>query len=144
MELPANSLSYKGIYKLMTGAIVPRPIAWIASLSESGIVNAAPFSAFTLLSQDPPLVLFQSGDRIKRKDTARNVLARREFVINLPNLPLLDQMHASSANIPPGQSEVETMCTGEGGWRPGEGTRKARNNAFTTPAALSRLRALGA
>ena len=91
----------------MTGAIVPRPIAWVTSLSPEGVVNAAPFSAFTLLSQDPPTILFQAVEGEREKDTARNIRLSGEFVVNIPNLPLLEQMHLCSASLPPEQSEVE-------------------------------------
>jgi len=91
----------------MTGAIVPRPIAWVTTLSPEGVVNAAPFSAFTLLSQDPPTILFQAVEDEREKDTARNIRLSGEFVVNIPNLPLLEQMHLCSASLPPEQSEVE-------------------------------------
>lgn len=52
-------MSRTDIYKIMAGAIVPRPIAWVSTRSLEGIVNLAPFSAFTMISQDPPLLLFQ-------------------------------------------------------------------------------------
>jgi len=107
MEIPANSLNWDQTYKLMTGAIVPRPIAWVTTLSPEGVVNAAPFSAFTLLSQDPPTILFQAVEDEREKDTARNIRLSGEFVVNIPNLPLLEQMHLCSASLPPEQSEVE-------------------------------------
>ena len=107
MEIPANSLNWDQTYKLMTGAIVPRPIAWVTTLSPEGVVNAAPFSAFTLLSQDPPTILFQADEGEREKDTARNIRLSGEFVVNIPNLPLLEKMHLCSASLPPEQSEVE-------------------------------------
>ena len=107
MEIPANSLNWDQTYKLMTGAIVPRPIAWVTTLSPEGVVNAAPFSAFTLLSQDPPTILFQAVEGEREKDTARNIRLSGEFVVNIPNLPLLEKMHLCSASLPPEQSEVE-------------------------------------
>ena len=107
MEIPANSLNWDQTYKLMTGAIVPRPIAWVTTLSPEGVVNAAPFSAFTLLSQDPPTILFQAVEGEREKDTARNIRLSGEFVVNIPNLPLLEKMHLCAASLPPEQSEVE-------------------------------------
>jgi len=107
MEIPASSLNWDQTYKLMTGAIVPRPIAWVTTVSPEGVVNAAPFSAFTLLSQDPPIVLFQALEGEREKDTARNARLTREFVVNIPNLPLLEPMHQCSAALPPEESEVE-------------------------------------
>jgi flavin reductase (DIM6/NTAB) family NADH-FMN oxidoreductase RutF len=107
VEIPASNLNWDQTYKLMTGAIVPRPIAWVTTCSPDGVVNAAPFSAFTLLSQDPPIVLFQAIEGEREKDTARNIRLTGEFVVNIPNLPLLEAMHLCSASLPPDESEVE-------------------------------------
>jgi flavin reductase (DIM6/NTAB) family NADH-FMN oxidoreductase RutF len=79
----------------------------VTTLSPEGVVNAAPFSAFTLLSQDPPTILFQAVEGEREKDTARNIRLSGEFVVNIPNLPLLEKMHLCSASLPPEQSEVE-------------------------------------
>jgi len=73
MEIPANSLNWDQTYKLMTGAIVPRPIAWVTTLSPEGVVNAAPFSAFTLLSQDPPTILFQAVEDERERKIRRAI-----------------------------------------------------------------------
>jgi flavin reductase (DIM6/NTAB) family NADH-FMN oxidoreductase RutF len=107
MEIPASSLNWDQTYKLMTGAIVPRPIAWVTTRSPEGVVNAAPFSAFTLLSQDPPIILFQAIENDREKDTAHNIRLTGEFVVNIPNLPLLEAMHMCSATLAPEESEVE-------------------------------------
>ncbi|WP_164094664.1 flavin reductase family protein, partial [Serratia marcescens] len=80
-------------YKLMTGSIVPRPVAWITTKSAQGVVNAAPYSAYTLISPDPPLVVFHSSRKNGDKDSARNIRATGEFVINVANEDLLQQMH---------------------------------------------------
>jgi flavin reductase (DIM6/NTAB) family NADH-FMN oxidoreductase RutF len=101
-------------YKLMTGLVVPRPIAWITTLSTDGKVNLAPFSAFTFVSHKPPMVTITAGLRefdLKGhlKDTVVNILRNREFVVNIANQSLLSALHASSAEYPPGQSEVEAL-----------------------------------
>ena len=105
MEIDAATLDRAAAYKLMTGAIVPRPVAWITTKSEQGIVNAAPYSAYTLISPDPPLIVFHSSRRNGDKDSARNIRATGEFVINVANEDLLQQMHLSSATLPPETSE---------------------------------------
>lgn len=115
MEISPRDLNREQTYKLMVGAIVPRPVAWITSLSPEGRVNAAPFSAFTLLSQDPPVVLFQANRGLRggpdpiEKDTARNVRLTGEFVVNIPNEDTLEAMHACSTPLPPEQSEPEVF-----------------------------------
>tara|TARA_R110002126_G_scaffold291784_1_gene458108 strand:- start:36979 stop:37593 length:615 start_codon:yes stop_codon:yes gene_type:complete len=97
-------------YKLMTGLIVPRPIAWITTLSEGKKVNLAPFSAFTFVSHKPPMVAISIGRKDGLlKDTGNNILRDGECVVNISNQTLLDQLHASSARYQPEQSEVEAL-----------------------------------
>jgi flavin reductase (DIM6/NTAB) family NADH-FMN oxidoreductase RutF len=105
MEIAATTLDRAAAYKLMTGAIVPRPVAWVTTRSVHGIVNAAPYSSYTLISPDPPLVVFHSSRRNGDKDSARNIRATGEFVINVANEDLLLQMHSCSAVLPPEVSE---------------------------------------
>lgn len=105
MEINAATLDRATTYKLMTGSIVPRPVAWVTTRSEQGIVNAAPYSAYTLISPDPPLVVFHSSKRNGDKDSARNIRATGEFVVNVANEDLLLKMHNSSATLPPEVSE---------------------------------------
>lgn len=101
-------------YRLMTGLVVPRPIAWITTLSPDGKVNLAPFSAFTFCCHKPPMITVTAGlheyDRKGEfKDTVVNILRNREFVVNIANRSLLGALHASSAVYPAGQSEVEAL-----------------------------------
>lgn len=72
-------------YKLMTSIITPRPIAWVTTLAANGVRNAAPFSFFNAMSKDPPIVALgvQAKANGTLKDTARNILDTREFVVNL-------------------------------------------------------------
>jgi flavin reductase (DIM6/NTAB) family NADH-FMN oxidoreductase RutF len=94
------------IYKLMTGIIVPRPIALVSTIDEAGNANLAPFSFFAGVGSAPPTVLFcpalraskkdQSGER---KDTLHNVEATREFVINIVNEAISDQANATAAEV---------------------------------------------
>ncbi len=97
-------------YKLLIGAIIPRPIAWVTSLGEGGVINAAPFSAFTFVSSDPPMIGVNAGRRDgELKDTPRNVEAMKEFVVNIVSTPLGPQMHQTSADYPPGVSELKAV-----------------------------------
>lgn len=105
MEIDAATLDRATTYKLMTGSIVPRPVAWITTRSEQGIVNAAPFSAYTLISPDPPLVVFHSSRKNGDKDSVRNIRATAQFVVNVANEDLLEQMHKCSARLPAEVSE---------------------------------------
>ena len=107
--------SVQNIYKLMIGAIVPRPIAFISSLDEHGVRNLAPFSYFTAVSADPPVVLFCPSVRrddpqrglVAHKDTLLNVIATREFVINVVTDALVEKMNLTSAQVPPEVDEFE-------------------------------------
>ncbi|WBY00530.1 flavin reductase family protein [Ramlibacter tataouinensis] len=97
-------------YKLLTGVVVPRPIAWVTSRSPEGVLNLAPFSTFTYVSTKPPMVGFNVGRRAgHRKDTANNILANGEFVVHVVDETLLAAMHESSEEHPPEVSEAELL-----------------------------------
>jgi len=95
-------------YKLLTNLVVPRPIAWVTTRAETGIVNLAPYSFFNAVSSDPPCVVVSIGKRADGtpKDTAANILANREFVVNLVTEDLMGAMNVSAADFPADQSEV--------------------------------------
>lgn len=96
-------------YKLLTNLVVPRPIAWVTSQSQSGVVNLAPFSFFNAVGSDPLYVIISIGRRDdgELKDTANNIEFSREFVVNLVTEELFDAMNISAADFPAGQSELE-------------------------------------
>ena len=80
----AASLDVEACYKLMSGVVVPRPIAWITTQSAQGVVNLAPFSCYTFVCSKPPMVGINIGLRgDQRKDTCRNIIEQGEFVINI-------------------------------------------------------------
>jgi flavin reductase (DIM6/NTAB) family NADH-FMN oxidoreductase RutF len=81
-------------YPLLTALVVPRPIAWISTVSADGIGNLAPHSFFSVACARPPIVSWTS---VGRKDTLANVLATGEFVVNLATFPHLDLVNDSSA-----------------------------------------------
>ena len=95
-------------YKLLTNLVVPRPIAWVTSQSEQGIVNLAPFSFFNAIGSDPLYVMISVGRRDdgSLKDTAVNICASGEFVVNMVTEELLAAMNISAADFPPDQSEA--------------------------------------
>jgi flavin reductase (DIM6/NTAB) family NADH-FMN oxidoreductase RutF len=107
--------SVQNIYKLMIGAIVPRPIAFVSSLDARGVRNLAPFSFFTGVSADPPVVLFCPVVRTEdtgrglaaHKDTLLNVIATREFVVNVVTEGIAEKMNLTSAQVPPDVDEFE-------------------------------------
>lgn len=110
VEFAASDLSKEAAYKLLIGSVVPRPIAWVSTLSESGGVNLAPFSAFTFLSSDPPMVGVSIGRRDGAlKDTATNILREREFVVNIADMALIKPLHRSSYPYDEHESEAEQL-----------------------------------
>jgi flavin reductase (DIM6/NTAB) family NADH-FMN oxidoreductase RutF len=88
--------------------IVPRPIGWISTVDAEGTDNLAPYSFFQGVIEDkPPVVLFSAEDAEdgKLKHSAKNVLETEEFVWNLVTEGVVEQMDATSDEIPPGESE---------------------------------------
>ena len=96
-------------YKLLTNIVVPRPIAWVTSQNQNGLINLAPFSFFNAVGSNPLYVMVSVGrnDAGELKDTARNIQASGEFVVNLVTEDLFDAMNISAADFPPDQSELE-------------------------------------
>jgi flavin reductase (DIM6/NTAB) family NADH-FMN oxidoreductase RutF len=95
------------IYQLMIGAIVPRPIAFVSTISAAGIPNLAPFSFFTAASADPPVVCFCPMIRGNgtTKDTLNNIRETKEFVVNVVPEELARQMNLCSGEYPPDVDE---------------------------------------
>jgi flavin reductase (DIM6/NTAB) family NADH-FMN oxidoreductase RutF len=110
MHVDPKRLSAEESYKLMTGVVVPRPVAWVTSMSANGGVNLAPFSTFTFVSPKPPMLAFSVGQRGGiYKDTARNILATEEYVVHIADRPLIEAVHHSAVEYPPEVSEIETL-----------------------------------
>jgi flavin reductase (DIM6/NTAB) family NADH-FMN oxidoreductase RutF len=101
MQFDPNELDYSAVYKLLTGAIIPRPIGWISSISEDGINNLAPFSYFNAVGDDPPHVMFSvgRGNNIN-KDTLNNVLNTKQFVVNMVTETLAEKMNLTAQSVP--------------------------------------------
>ncbi|MDI9333041.1 MAG: flavin reductase family protein [Cytophagales bacterium] len=98
-------------YKLMASLIVPRPIALVTTISASGVVNAAPFSMFNMIGEDPPILMI-SINRVadgKLKDTAANILDNGEFVVHMSDEPLAQKMHACGEAFPSNVSELDAV-----------------------------------
>ena len=93
-------------YKVLIGCVVPRPIAWVSSMSPDGVLNLAPFSFFNAVCSNPPTVMFSAGSREGvAKDTVRNVKDTGEYVVNVVNDALVEQMNLSSGEYPPDVDE---------------------------------------
>ena len=95
-------------YKFLIGSIIPRPIAFVTSLSKEGVLNGAPFSYFNIVSANPPLIslaIQRSGGR--QKDTARNIIDLKEFVVHIVDEHNVELINKTAASLPPDQSEIE-------------------------------------
>lgn len=109
MELDLTTTYAERAYPILAALITPRPIAWVTTLNENGTVNAAPFSFFNMVGDDPPMVMFCPGNRDDGtpKDTAINCRRTGEFVVNMVDEALGEKMVSTSASHPFGVSETE-------------------------------------
>jgi flavin reductase (DIM6/NTAB) family NADH-FMN oxidoreductase RutF len=108
MHFDPNNLEYTAVYKLLTGSIIPRPIGWISTVDENGINNLAPFSYFNAVGEDPPHVMFStSRGNNTNKDTLNNVLANKQFVVNMVIEALAVQMNTTSQAVASDVDEFE-------------------------------------
>lgn len=108
MQFDPQELEQTAIYKLLTGTVIPRPIGWISTINEDGIHNLAPFSYFNAVGDDPPHVMFSTAHSNNlNKDTLNNVLATKQFVVNMVTEDLVEQMNLTSQPIAANESEFE-------------------------------------
>jgi flavin reductase (DIM6/NTAB) family NADH-FMN oxidoreductase RutF len=95
-------------YKLLIGSIIPRPIAFVTTQSKDGIINGAPFSYFNIVSSNPPMIsLSIQRSAGKQKDTARNIIETKEFVVHIVDEQNVEKVNQTAASLPPDQSEIE-------------------------------------
>jgi len=115
-DISMGALASRQRYKLITGSVMPRPIALITTLNADGSCNAAPYSAFNYMCEDPPLCavgIERYGDESHRegeiKDTLRNILERGEFVVNMVDGPMLERMVLCATDFPATVSEPQSV-----------------------------------
>ncbi|MDO9711318.1 flavin reductase family protein [Paracraurococcus lichenis] len=103
-----EKLAPQDCYKLVVSSVVPRPIAWVVSQDEAGVVNAAPYSFFNAFSDNPVVVGIGCGPRPEGalKDTAENIRRTGEFVVNLVPESAIHGMNATAIDFPPGVDEL--------------------------------------
>lgn len=109
MTIDFAQLAVREVYAVMTSTILPRPIAWVSTISAEGKTNLAPFSFFQGVCSNPPTLMFvpvNTRDGAK-KDTVRNIEQIPEFVVNLVSFSLAETMNATAALLPYGESEFE-------------------------------------
>ncbi len=105
---PSNA-SERDNYKFLIGSIIPRPIAFVTSISKEGTLNGAPFSYFNIVSSNPPLISIsvQRKDG-EMKDTARNIIEGKEFVVHIVDESNVEKINMTAASLPPNESEIES------------------------------------
>ncbi|WP_408010418.1 flavin reductase family protein [Pseudalkalibacillus sp. A8] len=110
MNINPEECRSREVYKLLTGIVVPRPIAFVSSRDEKGNDNLAPFSFYTAVTSSPPIVMIAIGNRGKtKKDTLANIEASKEFVINLVTEDIAVPMNNSAANFKADVNEFEEV-----------------------------------
>lgn len=109
MTIDFAQLAVREVYALMTSTILPRPIAWVSTISAEGKTNLAPFSFFQGVCSNPPTLMFVPVNTREgaKKDTVRNIEQVPEFVVNLVSFALAETMNATAALLPYGESEFE-------------------------------------
>ncbi|HEY6304344.1 MAG TPA: flavin reductase family protein [Terriglobales bacterium] len=125
MDVTPSQLAHREFYNLLISAVVPRPIAWVSSVSASGHPNLAPFSFFNAVCAKPPLLAFASGMRSPKKsgtaaggptgepkDTLRNIRETGEFVINMVTYELAEAMNLTSGDYDSSINEFEVAKLG--------------------------------
>ena len=110
MRIDPAYLDPETAYRLITGVVVPRPIAWVTSLSATGVLNLAPFSAFMFVAPKPPMLAISVGRKgTIYKDTAQNILNNEQYVVHIADSSLMNAVHESSTEHPPEVSEVDEL-----------------------------------
>ena len=95
-------------YKLLIGTIIPRPIAFVITSSKDGKINAAPFSYFNIVSSTPPMISIGIiRDTAEPKDTAKNIMETKEFVVHIVDSDNVNEVNKTSISLPYGENELE-------------------------------------
>jgi len=109
MEIDLSTLQAREAHDLLTSALIPRPIAWVSSVSAQGHINLAPFSFFSGITWCPATLGFSVVNRPdgSRKDTIRNIEETKNFVVNMVSQDLASRMVETSATLPHGVNEAQ-------------------------------------
>lgn len=111
VSIDPGAQARKDNYKLLIGSVLPRPIAFVTSISGDGVVNAAPFSFYNVVCVEPPMIGFSCGRKVdgERKDTARNIAEIGEFVVHVVDADNVSMVNETGIDFPPHVSEVEEL-----------------------------------
>lgn len=107
-QFKADTLSKKQNYKLLSGSIIPRPIAFVTSQDKSGHLNAAPFSFFNIVNSAPPMIMISTvRSEGERKDTSVNIEETEEFVVHITDETIVEEVNKTAAPIERKRNELE-------------------------------------
>ncbi|GGH32021.1 flavin reductase family protein [Paenibacillus segetis] len=107
LSIDPNNQSERDNYKLLIGSIIPRPIAMVTTVSNSGVLNAAPFSYFNIVTANPPLISVSvQRKQGALKDTSRNAIESGAFVVHISDESYIQGINTTAANLAPDESEV--------------------------------------
>lgn len=110
IEIDPKQNSERDNYKLLIGSIIPRPIAFVTTLSEEGIINGAPFSYFNIVSSNPPMIsLAIQRPSGRLKDTARHIYHNHQFVVHIVDDTNVAKINETAASLPVTESEIELV-----------------------------------
>jgi len=108
LSIDPACLSERENYKFLIGSIIPRPIAFVTTSSKDGVLNGAPFSYFNIVSSNPPMIsLSIQRSAGRQKDTARNIIESKEFVVHIVDEQNVEKINKTAASLPPASSEIE-------------------------------------
>jgi flavin reductase (DIM6/NTAB) family NADH-FMN oxidoreductase RutF len=107
--LKIDPRNFEGFNRVLTGVVVPRPIAFVSTISADGVLNLAPYSFFNAVAYDPPTIVFSSSRHAgsKRKDTLANIERTDEFVVNVVVDDIAEAMNRTAAEFPAEISEFD-------------------------------------
>jgi flavin reductase (DIM6/NTAB) family NADH-FMN oxidoreductase RutF len=108
LSIDPTNITERENYKFLIGSIIPRPIAFVTTVSKDGVLNGAPFSYINIVSSNPPLISLSIQRTLGgQKDTARNIIESKEFVIHIVDEQNVEKINKTAASLPPDQSEIE-------------------------------------
>lgn len=107
-QIDPATLTERENYKFLIGTIIPRPIAFVTSMNDEGVVNAAPFSFFNIVSSNPPMISVSVQRKAgEQKDTARNITANQQFVVHIVDEEIVEEVNKTAANLASHESELD-------------------------------------
>lgn len=110
MLIQSSNLNEDAAHILLKSCVIPRPIAWVATVNENGLPNLAPFSCFSFVATDPPMISFSIGRKVTgKKDTLLNIECNNQFVVNVVSFQMAEKVNGSAKEFPSNVSEFSEL-----------------------------------